>query len=48
MTLLGTEHYFPWGGGGGARNIEKKNCLQGLKRQSKLFANVIGCIKEYL
>ena len=26
----------------------KKNCLQGLKRQTKLFANVMGDIKEYL
>ena len=29
------------GGGGGMRNIEK-NCLQGLKRQNELFADVIG------
>ena len=27
--------------GGGMRNIEK-NCLQGLKRQNELFADVIG------
>ena len=32
------------GGGGGMKNIEK-NCLQGLKRQNKLFANII-CIKK--
>ena len=31
-------------GGGGMKNIEK-NCLQGLKRQNKLFANII-CIKK--
>ena len=32
------------GGGVGMTNIEK-NCLQGLKRQNKLFANII-CIKK--
>ena len=31
-------------GGGGMKNIEK-NCLQGLKRQNKLFANII-CITK--
>ena len=44
---LGTDHYFSGGeggGGGGMKNIEK-NCLQGLKRQNKLFANII-CIKK--
>ena len=30
--------------GGGGGNIEK-NCLQGLQRQNKLFANII-CIKK--
>ena len=32
------------GGGGGVKNIEK-TCLQGLKRQNKLFPNII-CIKK--
>ena len=32
------------GGGGGMKNIEKY-CLQGLKRQNKLFANIM-CIKK--
>ena len=36
---LGTDHYFS-----GVKNIEK-NCLQGLKRQNKLFANII-CLKK--
>ena len=43
-TYIGTDHYFSGGGGGGMKNIEK-NCLQGLKRQNKLFANII-CIKK--
>ena len=43
FLLLGTDHYFS-GGGGGMKNIEK-NCLQGLKRQKKLFANIV-CIKK--
>ena len=42
-SFLGTDHYFS-GGGGGMKNIEK-NCLQGLKRQNKLFANII-CTKK--
>ena len=43
------DHYFSGGGGGGMRNIEK-NCLQGLKRQNKLFANgkKIVCTKMML
>ena len=41
--LLGTDHYFSVGGGGGMKNIE--NCLQGLKRQNKLLANTI-CVKK--
>ena len=40
-AYVGMDHYFS----GGMRNtcIEKKekNCLQGLKRQNKLFANAI-------
>ena len=46
VYCLGTDHYFSGGGGGGGgmKNIEK-NCLQGLKRQNKLFANII-CIKK--
>ena len=39
---LGTDHYFSGvGRGGGMRNAEE-NCLHDLKRQNKLFANVIG------
>ena len=42
---LGTDHYFSGGGGGGGMKNIEKNCLQGLKRQNKLFANII-CIKK--
>ena len=38
---LGTDHYFSGVGRGGMRNAEE-NCLHDLKRQNKLFANVIG------
>lgn len=37
----GTDHYFSGGGGGGMENIEKI-CLQGLKLQNKLLANMIS------
>ena len=40
---LGTDHYFS---GGGMRNMEK-NCLQGLKRQNKVFANTICVWKMF-
>lgn len=36
--------FFVKGGGGEGRELRniERNCLQGLKRKNKLFANVIG------